>query len=339
MQSHLTERAASVNVSAMEPPTRQYAVIRAGEPEPAGAGPPDGRAEGLRRTVLVGRHVGAVHTGVALAAFAPEARVDEHLHSTEQSFYVLEGNPRLTVEGRTYSLAPNECGLLPVGVPHAWRGAEKGEALVLEVNCPAPRDTFPPAHPLRPPAQPPDTFWTGVRAPEDRGERPDIRDPRTRAFFRLGTTDMDLDSRKLGAPVDAPSVSASMATALLAYSGIAVKMLIDQRLGAVLHTMFMVEYQPGGVAQPHDHPLEEMYYMLEGEVEAEADGEVFTLGPGDAFWTGVGCIHAFRHRGSGRVRWLETQSPQPPANYSYRFNRDWDYLAAALERAGSEVGT
>jgi hypothetical protein len=24
------------------------------------------------------------------------------------------------------------------------------------------------------------------------------------------------------------------------------------------------------------------------------------------------------------------QSPQPPTNYSYRFNRDWDYLADHL---------
>jgi quercetin dioxygenase-like cupin family protein len=107
-------------------------------------------------------------------------------------------------------------------------------------------------------------------------------------------------------------------------------MLVDQRLGAALHTMFMVEYQPGGVAQPHDHPLEETYYILEGEVEAMADGETFTLGPGDVFWTGVGCVHAFYNRSDGRVRWLETQSPQPPSNHSYRFNRDWDYLAEQL---------
>jgi quercetin dioxygenase-like cupin family protein len=107
-------------------------------------------------------------------------------------------------------------------------------------------------------------------------------------------------------------------------------MLIDGRLGAVLHTMFMVEYEPGGVAQPHDHPLEEAYYILEGEVEAMAENDVFTLGPGDVFWTAVGCVHAFRNQGQGKVRWLETQSPQPPSNHSYRFNRDWDYLSERL---------
>jgi quercetin dioxygenase-like cupin family protein len=143
---------------------------------------------------------------------------------------------------------------------------------------------------------------------------------------------MDLDSLKIGAAVDAPTVSSSMATALLAYSGIALKMLVDERLGAALHTMFMVEYQPGGVAQPHDHPLEESYYILEGEVEAEANDETFVLGPGDVFWTGVGCVHAFRNRSDGLVRWVETQSPQPPRNHSYRFSRDWEYLAERLGR-------
>lgn len=285
------------------------------------AAPPalEGHATGLRRAPLVGRHVGAVHTGFAIVRIAPGGDVEAHVHSTEQSFYVLAGQPVVTVEGRSYRLAPNDCGFAPVGVAHAWCNPSDEEAVLLEVNAPAPRLSGPP-----------DTFWLGERPDGSDAEPPDIRDPRTRTFFRLGSGEMDVDNLKVGAAVDAPSVSASMATALLAYSGIAVKMLVDQRLGAVLHTMFMVEYQPGGVAQPHDHPLEEAYYILEGEVEAMADGQTFTLRSGDMFWTGVGCIHAFYNRSGGRVRWLETQSPQPPANHSYRFNRDWDHLAEQL---------
>ncbi len=286
---------------------------------PAGLGD---RVEGLRRVALVGREVGAVHTGFALCSLESSGFVATHVHSTEQSFYVLAGKPVVTVDGRAYQLAANDCGLVPVGVEHGWSNESTEPALWLEMNAPAPRISGPP-----------DTFWTGPPVPPRESRPPDIRDPRTRTFFRLTTGEMDVDNLKTGAPVDAPTVSASMATALLAYSGIAVKMLVDQRLGAVLHTMFMVEYQPGGVAQPHDHPLEETYYMLEGEVEATADGNVFTLGPGDVFWTGVGCVHAFHNRSAGRVRWLETQSPQPPANHSYRFNRDWDYLDSQVVKA------
>jgi quercetin dioxygenase-like cupin family protein len=278
----------------------------------------DAQANGLRQAQPIGRQSGSLHTGFALCSLAEGGHVAMHVHSTEQSFYVLSGNPELTLEGRAYRLAAGDCGLLPVGVPHAWRsaGAEAGWA---EVTAPAPRL-----------AGPPDTFYTGERPRSDEVGSLDIRDPRTRTFFRLGRGEMEVENLKLGAAVDAPTVSASMATALLVYSGVGVKMLVDQRLGAVLHQMFMVEYEPGGLAQPHDHPFEETYYMLEGEVDAMADGQTFTLHAGDIFWTGVGCIHAFYNTSGGRVRFLETQSPQPPTNYSYRFNRDWEYLAERL---------
>jgi quercetin dioxygenase-like cupin family protein len=137
---------------------------------------------------------------------------------------------------------------------------------------------------------------------------------------------MDLDSLKRGSRVDAPTVSASMATAALAYSGITVKMLVDKRLDAQLQTMFMVHYEPGAVAHPHDHPFEESYVMLDGEVDVVADGARYTLRPGDVFWTGVGCIHAFYETVGNTVLWLETSAPGPPDRHSYRFERDWEYL-------------
>jgi quercetin dioxygenase-like cupin family protein len=277
---------------------------------------------GHRRAAIVGQRVGAVHTGITQCALDAGGTVGEHLHSFEKSFYVLEGRPRLTIDGRTWQLAPDDCGLVPLGVPHAWGAPGAGEPCRwIEASAPAPRESGPP-----------DTFFTGAPAPspDERAETLDIRDPRARTFFRLEPGQMELDNLRIGAPVDAPTVSASMATALLAYSGIALKMLVDTRLGAVLHQMFMVEYEPGGAAQLHDHPLEESYTIISGEVEAEADGERFTLRAGDVFWTGVGCIHGFWNTSGGRVRFLETQSPQLPANHSYRFNRDWDYLTEQL---------
>jgi quercetin dioxygenase-like cupin family protein len=290
------------------------------------AGPPPAIADhvqGLRRATLVGRDVGAVHTGFALVSLDPGGWVGTHLHSTEQSFYILRGHPQVTLEGRTHRLGPDDCGFIPVGAPHAWRAAEGEEApLFLEMNAPAPRS---------PGTGQPDTFWTGEPVPDGPAETPDMRDARTRSFFHLDLAQMRTDNLKVGAPLDDPTVAAGMDSALLAYSGIGVKMLIDERLDAALHTMFMVEYEPGGAAVPHDHPLEETYYILEGEVEAMADDEHFVLGPGDVFWTGVGCVHAFTNASGARVRWLETQSPQPPRKHSYRFNRDWDYLTDRLK--------
>jgi quercetin dioxygenase-like cupin family protein len=106
--------------------------------------------------------------------------------------------------------------------------------------------------------------------------------------------------------------------------------LHDSDLGAQLQTMFMVQYEPGGVAGTHDHPLEETYLVLEGEVDASFDGRTYRLGPGDTAWAGVGCVHGFSNPADRPVRWLETQAPQPPARHSYRFTRDWDYLRDAL---------
>jgi quercetin dioxygenase-like cupin family protein len=136
----------------------------------------------------------------------------------------------------------------------------------------------------------------------------------------------------------APTVSGSMATAVLAYSGIAVKMLVDQRLDAQLHTMFMVDYQPGACANPHDHPFEESYYILEGEVDVVADDDRHTLRPGDFFWTGTGCVHAFYETQGKPVLWLETSAPGPPPRHSYRHQRDWDYLTERLA-ADARVAT
>jgi quercetin dioxygenase-like cupin family protein len=132
------------------------------------------------------------------------------------------------------------------------------------------------------------------------------------------------------------AMSASMRTALLVYSGITVKMMVDSDLGAELTTMFMVQYEPAGVAGPHDHPFEETYLFLEGEAEAVFDGQTYRLRAGDAAFAGVGCIHGFRNVGDGPVRWLETQAPQPPGRHSYRFVRDWDYLRSVTGQSNEE---
>lgn len=273
-------------------------------------------SRGLTRAVLIGGHTAAIHTGLTLVELE-HGYVDTHLHSFESSFYVFEGEPTLYFDGRGVRLEPDACGAIPVGVPHAWRS--DGAARWIEMACPRPRGT----------GQPPDTFFLGD-APAADPEPLDLRDPRNRNFFHLAAEDMDVERLREGSRVAAPTVSASMATAALLYSGITVKMLVDKRLDAHLHTMFMVGYKPGAVAHPHDHPFEEAYVMLEGEVDVIADDDRYTLHPGDVFWTGVGCIHAFYETRGGTVKWLETSAPGPPDRHSYRFERDWEYLAQKL---------
>lgn len=285
-----------------------------------------GNSEHFMRCSLVDGAEGSVHMGLGLCALQAGGRVNTHLHSFEESFFVTEGAPILVLDGRGYPLKPGACGVIPVGVPHAWVGPLVGEARWIDMTAPQPR-TY---------GEDEDTFFLG--APEDyKLAELDIRDPRSRNFFYMAEDDIDVEKLKLGAQVGAPTVSASMSTALLAYSGIAVKMLVDQRLDAQLHSMFMVEYQPGGVAHPHDHPMEESYVILDGEVDVVADGKRYTLKKGDIFWTGVGCVHAFYNNNPDKVRWLETQSPPLPARHGYRFSRDWEYLKEKLAAQPSKV--
>jgi quercetin dioxygenase-like cupin family protein len=294
-----------------------YRLVRREDVELAEALP--GHASGLGTCRLVDGSLGSTHMALTLVTLG-DGHVDAHVHSFETGFYVLEGEPVLYLDGHGVELQPGACGVVPVGAPHAFRS--EAAARWIEMAAPRPR------------ADGSDTFFLGP--PPNTPPQPlDVRDPRNRNLFLLGDGQMDLDVLKQGSAVGAPTVSASMATAVLAYSGIAVKMLVDQRLDAQLHTMFMVAYEPGAVAHPHDHPFEESYYMLEGEVDVVADGDRYTLRPGDVFWTAAGCVHAFYETQGGRVRWLETSAPGPPARHSYRFERVWDYLA---DRLGSGVG-
>ena len=293
-----------------------YRLVRREDVELTDALP--GRSSGLTACRLVDGTLGSTHMALTLASLVG-GHVDEHLHSFETSFYVLDGELVLFLEGRGVKLGPGACGAIPVGTPHAFRSTDA--ARWIEMASPRPR------------IDRSDTFFLGP-APDTEAVELDVRDPRNHNLFLLTDGEMDLERLKAGQAMSAPTVSGSMATALLAYSGIAVKMLVDQRLDAQLHTMFMVDYQPGACANPHDHPFEESYYMLEGEVDVVADGDRYTLRPGDAFWTGTGCVHAFYETQGGRVRWLETSAPGPPARHSYRHQRDWDYL---LERVSSEA--
>lgn len=79
-------------------------------------------------------------------------------------------------------------------------------------------------------------------------------------------------------------------------------------------------------AQAHDHPFEEAYFFLEGEIEAELDGQTYQLRAGDLAFAGVGSVHGFHNLGTEPVRWIETQAPQPPARHAYRWVSSWDSL-------------
>ena len=97
----------------------------------------EGSSDGFERAALVDGSTGSVHMGLGLAALE-DGHVETHVHSFEESFFVLEGTPTLYLDGRGVTLLPGACGVVPVGVPHAWR-AEDGRATWIDMAAPQPR--------------------------------------------------------------------------------------------------------------------------------------------------------------------------------------------------------
>ncbi len=200
-------------------------------------------------------------------------------------------------------------------MPHSLRNDGDAEARFARMSAPLPR----PAHDLDTQLVPELAETTPVPA--------DVRDPRTRRYGHIAPENMDPAMQTQ----DKLAVSASMRSALLVYSGISVKMMVDSDLGAVLSTMFMVQYEPNGLAGAHDHPFEETYLILEGAVEATFDGSAYVLEPGDVAWAGVRLrCTASATSATGRCAGWRPRRPQPPGRHSYRFARDWDYLRQQL---------
>ena len=274
-------------------------------------------SHGLARNVLVGTAQGAVHTELAVTAIQPGGWLQRHFHSFEESLYVLAGELLFEVDGRAHRLSRGDYSLVPVGTTHALGNVGAEPVRLLSVNTPLR---------LSPDAGRRDTFFASapfdLSALDAAAVRPPFGDPRLRWVGHYDGTPPQAEALALDDPARGRR-PAGRDTALVVYSGISVKMLVDRVFGAELLTLFTVDYEAGGAAQVHDHPFEETYFFLDGEIDAELDGRTHTVRAGDVVFSGVGATHGFFNTGGGRVRWIETQAPQPPERHSYRWVDHW----------------
>ena len=165
--------------------------------------------------------------------------------------------------------------------------------------------------------------WYEVGAPLASEDRPDADFP-GRAWepdaagtaYRRGR----FDDRDLPPPSDTIGLAGFGAAHV---GGASLKMLVDREFGASQFNLFVLEYVPGGLIRPHDHPFEESFFFLEGEIEADLGGTTHVLRAGDYCWSGPASVHGFANRTQAPTRWLETQVPQPPSRYQARFRADW----------------
>ncbi|TAL08629.1 MAG: cupin domain-containing protein [Chloroflexota bacterium] len=272
---------------------------------------------GLSRLRVVGPDQGAIHTDLAVGALAPGGWIAPHVHAYEEALYVLEGELLLDLGGPVHRLVTGDYALMPTGLRHALGNTSDAPIRFLSLNSP---------RRVEPDSGRRDTFFEGAQdlaAMDAAAKRPPFGDPTLRLVGHYDGTPPQLETLAI-ADEARGRAPAGMDTALLAYSGISVKMLVDRGFGADHVTMFTVDYELGGAAQAHDHPFEEAYFFLAGEIEAELDGQHYTLRAGDIVFAGVGSVHGFYNVGTERVRWIETQAPQPPARHSYRWVRSWE---------------
>jgi mannose-6-phosphate isomerase-like protein (cupin superfamily) len=255
----------------------------------------------------VDRAVGSVHMGTGVCFLEPGGVIQPHLHSFEESFYILEGSVIAQIGEQRYALGSGHFGLIGTGVRHAWRNVGGKPARWLEMQAPQPRPMD--AQAGR------DTFFVDGDIPAQ-ATPPDLADP---ANTLLGHFDESQLPRP-GGP--------SQMEGFNPVTGVAIKMFVDRSLGAIHQSLFLIQYQPGAKIDPHDHTFEESYLIVGGRVRATADAKIYDLGPGDVIWTGVGCLHSFANVSDEPVRWIETQAPLPPAKEVFRFERDWAQYAA-----------
>jgi mannose-6-phosphate isomerase-like protein (cupin superfamily) len=265
---------------------------------------------GFRRAAYVDRAMGSVHMGTGICFLEPQGVIQPHLHSFEESFYILEGSVIAQIGEQACALGPGHFGLISTGVRHAWRNVGDQPVRWLEMQAPQPR-------PLE---YGQDTFFVGGEAPAQAAP-PDPADP---AHKLLG----HFDEAQLPRPGGPSQMEGFNPT-----TGVAIKMFVDRSFGAIHQSLFLIQYLPGAKIDPHDHTFEESYFIVGGRVQATADGRAYDLGPGDVIWTGVGCIHSFANVGAEPVRWIETQAPLPPAREVFRFERDWVQYGAAEGKA------
>ena len=84
-------------------------------------------ATAYSRWTAVAESDGAVHTGFGVCDLEPGGSVPTHVHSFEESVYVVDGVGRLDTSEGSFRLAPGDYALIPVGVPHRKQDASAAD--------------------------------------------------------------------------------------------------------------------------------------------------------------------------------------------------------------------
>jgi quercetin dioxygenase-like cupin family protein len=279
----------------------------------------EGYARGHGYVPLVDDASGSVHLGQGVSVLAGDGVVQQHMHSYEEAFYLLEGRVQLWTAAGTKELGPGDFGFFAVGEAHAWRNAASAPVRWLEAAAPQPvGDGRVDTVFLQ------DVWDSGRELPAALAG-----DPRGARTGHWRSADLQAD---YGPDWPPPGMDAKV---LRAAPGIYVKELVGQALGADHLTLLMVEFAAGtGMGGTmHDHPYEESFFLLDGVIDGACGPDRYQLMAGDTFWVSVSAPHGWQNNGETAVRWLEVQAPQPPTRRAVRRSGQWQRFA---ELVGSD---
>lgn len=267
-------------------------------------------SQGYRRAELVGAHLdpSCVLTGFNVVEIEPGGYHRPIARAYETGFYILDGELILGFHGQAHRLHKGHFGIINKAIVATMFNPGTQVVRFLEVCAPQPKLES-------------DDFRDVIAQAGDVARDaavPDLADPRIKYIGYFDASQMQGNG---GATVSAVGARSA------AIQGVAIKEMIDALLGSHHLALFAVQFAPGGAGTTHDHPFEEVYFILSGKTRVTLQGEhSAVVGPGEYVWTGAGCFHQFECVGDEPVTWIETQAPLPPGFEAFRFRKEWDLV-------------
>ncbi|MBW1721470.1 MAG: cupin domain-containing protein [Deltaproteobacteria bacterium] len=98
-------------------------------------------------------------------------------------------------------------------------------------------------------------------------------------------------------------------TTYIAHGGAVAQMILDRRTLKEIGFLAVAQLAPGRTIETHQDPMEEIYFIMQGEGEMTVDEETRHVKPGDAIWIPTGSSHGLTNSGKENLVILVTASP------------------------------
>ena len=117
--------------------------------------------------------------------------------------------------------------------------------------------------------------------------------------------------------------------------GMPLRFLCDSRETGGAWSLFEEEVPQGLGPPPHKHDWDEAYYILEGEVEFQIDGEVVKSAAGDFNYLPRNTVHGFKGASASPARVLIFAAPAHASDFFEEVNEEVRRLPEDLSKMPS----